>query len=317
MRYETVRASGLLFIADPHLADTPPGQRLPGYREQILHKVELCLARARELDLCPVLLGDLFHWPRDNSNQLLVALIDLLRPQRPFALVGNHDKYQARLTSDVSLAVLQAAGVLRLLDEPGPQFVLETPSGRALVGASPDGARLPARFDRDPDTPDTVLWLTHHNLRFPDFLEGTHRLREIPGVDLVVNGHIHRPQPTVTTGATTWVNPGNITRLTFSRHSLERIPAAHLWRPGMAQPERWDIPHLPFYEVFPDQPFPTDEAAPDAPSRFLQGLERLAWRRTHEGIGLKQFLQDNLNPDAPEHDLIWELYEEVTRDDRT
>jgi hypothetical protein len=48
-------------------------------------------------------------------------------------------------------------------------------------------------------------------------------------------------------------------------------------------------------------------------SRFLEGLERLAWKRTREGAGLRQFLQANLNPESPETGIVWELYEEVIR----
>ena len=307
-----IAAAGLLIIGDPHLADTPPGQRLPGFREQILAKIAAALKVARERDLVPVVLGDLFHWPRENSNTLLVALIELFAESRPFVLVGNHDKYQARLTRDVSLSVLEAAGVVRVMAEPGPQFLLKTPAGTALVGASPDAAPIPRRFPRVKPGPDTVVWLTHHGIRFPEFADRSQDIREIPGIDWVINGHIHRPQPTVRAGATVWANPGNVTRLTFARRTMQRRPAAFVWRPGDTELSRVELPHLPFAEVFPDQEFPPEEAEDEGKSRFLQGLERLAWRRTREGMGLRQFLQANLNPDRPETRLVCELYEEVT-----
>ncbi len=309
-----LKGQGLLFIGDPHIAANPPGQRLEGYQDQVLAKIRACLDRAVVLSMVPVFLGDLFHWPRENPNQLLVALIELFRPHRPFVLVGNHDKYQARLTPDVSLSVLQAAGVVRALAEPGPAFVLDAEGARCLVGASPDATPLPSRFPREPGGPETVLWISHHGIAFPDFLDRAQRLREIPGVDFVVNGHIHRPQPTVVVGGTTWANPGNITRLTFTRRSQARRPAAAIWTPGCADLARWEIPHLPFEAVFPDQEFPPEEAEAQGESLFIQGLERLAWRRTREGVGLKQFLSVNLNPDRPETGLIWDLYQEVTGD---
>ncbi|MGE4503993.1 MAG: exonuclease SbcCD subunit D [Desulfovibrionaceae bacterium] len=311
MSLPEITARGLFLIADPHVADAAPGQRLPGYREQIMDKLRRCLDRAAETGMVPVFLGDLFHWPRDNSNSLLVELIELFRPSLPWVLVGNHDKYQARFTDDVSLAVLGAAGAVRLMHEAGPQFVLQTTEGRALVCASPDGFKLPAMFTRDETTPEKVLWLSHHNIQFPEFPDKAQRIKEIPGVDWVINGHIHRPQPTVRKGGTTWANPGNITRLTFSRRSLERRPAAHAWTFGCEELERWEVEHLAFYEVFPRQDFPPEEDEAKAESRFLEGLERLAWRRTQEGTGLKQFLQANLNPERPETELIWKLYEEV------
>jgi DNA repair exonuclease SbcCD nuclease subunit len=316
MSVETIRASGLFLIADPHLADLPPGQRLDGYLEQIMIKLAACLDRARELGMVPVLLGDLFHRPRDNSNKMLVELIRLFGSRTGadtvWALVGNHDKYQSRFTEDVTIAVLEAAGVVRLMKDEGPQFILETGTARTLVCASPDGSPLPRAYERAEDDPDTVVWLTHHNIRFPEFDDRAYAIRELPGIDWLINGHIHRPQPTVRAGQTTWANPGNITRLTFTRRSMERRPAAAIWTPGCDELERWEVPYLPFDQVFPDQELPPEVQETQGESSFISGLERLAWKRTHEGMGLRQFLQENLSRETPEGALIWELYEEVT-----
>ena len=315
MSLEHVRAKGLFLVANPHLADHPPGQRLEGYLDQILAKLTACLERADELSMAPVLLGDLFHWPRDNSNRMLVELIRLFGgrtgDRTVHILVGNHDKYQSRFTDDVSLAVLETAGVVRLMKEEGPQFVLDTDDGPVLVCASPDGSPLPKSYERGEDDPETVIWLTHHNIRFPEFIDKAYSIKELPGIDWVINGHIHRPQPTVTKGRTTWANPGNITRLTFTRRSMAREPAAAIWTPGCAELEKWVIPHLAFDQVFPDQELPPEEQELEGESNFIKGLERLAWQRTHEGTGLKQFLTENLSSETPEGKLIWELYEEV------
>ncbi|MBU1248334.1 MAG: metallophosphoesterase [Proteobacteria bacterium] len=314
MSLPVIQAKGLFLIGDPHVADSSPGQRLPGYCEQIMGKLRACLDRAEETGMVPVILGDLFHWPRDNSNSLIVELIELFRKVRPWVLVGNHDKYQARLTTDVSMAVLVSAGVVRLMQTAGPQFELQTPEGSVLICATPDGSKLPSLFQRDDQSPEKVIWLAHHNIRFSEFLDRAQRIKELPGVDWLINGHIHRPQPTVTTGQTTWANPGNITRLTFSRRSKEREPAAAIWTWGCEDLARWVVPHLPFYDVFPNQDFPPEQEAQDRESLFMEGLERLAWRRTQEGTGLKEFLQINLNPELPESRLIWELYQEVVRE---
>ncbi|WP_051261917.1 metallophosphoesterase family protein [Desulfovibrio inopinatus] len=305
-----IHTSGFFFIADAHLAGRPPGQRLEGYQEQILAKVEACLIEAAKRDMLPVFLGDLFHWPRENPNNLLVALIALFRDYTPYVLVGNHDKYEARLTTDVSLAVLEEAGVVHVMKEAGPVLRAHMPGANVVLGASPDGTPLPTHYDKEED--ETVVWISHHGIGFPDFRDRPIRISEIPGVDWVVNGHIHRPQPTETCGQTRWANPGNIVRLTFSQRSLKRIPAASYWVPGCDDIEHWPVPHLPFYDVFPDQDFPVEPEGQSSESRFLEGLERLAWKRTREGVGLRQFLQDNLTPETPETELIWNLYKEVT-----
>lgn len=317
MTVDTIRADGLLFIPDPHLADTPPGQRLEGYLDQIMSKLEACLDHAEAQNLVPVILGDLFHWPRDNSNKMLVDLISLFGRHRAtgkiWGLVGNHDKYQSRFTDDVSMAVLEAAGVLNVIKDDGPQFILETKEGNVLVGASPDGTPLPKGYERSEVDPETVIWLTHHNIRFPEFIDRAYSIKELPGIDWLVNGHIHRPQPTIKKGQTTWANPGNITRLTFTHRSMVREPAASIWRPGIDELELFVVPYLSFREVFPDQELPPEPeaGAGDGESDYVRGLERLAWQRTQEGLGLQQFLTDNVTKSTPEGELIWELYQEV------
>ncbi len=315
MTLSTVRGKGLFLIADPHLADTPPGQRLDGYLDQIMVKLEACLERADELGMAVVILGDLFHKPRDNSNKMLVELIRIFgaRPKdNPvWVLVGNHDKYQSRFTEDVTLAVLEAAGVVSLMKDAGQQFLLETDDGPVLVCASPDGTSLPKKYDRQPDDPKTVIWLTHHNIQFPEFIDRAYSIKELPGIDWLINGHIHRPQETIKKGQTTWANPGNITRLTFTRRSMDREPAAAIWTIGCEELEKWVVPFETFDVVFPDQDLPPEEHEIEGESNYVKGLERLAWQRTQEGTGLKQFLTDNVTRETQEGELIWELYEEV------
>ncbi len=309
-------AKGLLFLADPHFSAIPPGQRQEGYPRQVLDKVDAGLREAQRRDLVPVFLGDMFHWPRENPNSLLVTLISFFGHwsqcyRKPWVLVGNHDKYQARFTSDVSLAVLDAAGVINLMQEQGPQFILRCQGRTVLLGASPDFTPIPESFERGNE--DQVIWVTHHNLGFPDFLDKPLRIKDIPGVDWVVNGHIHRPQPTQIKGQTRWVNPGGLVRMQFTRFNLNRKPVAAIWTPECTDElERFELPVAPFAEIFPDQELPEGaESLKDRESQFVQGLKRLASRRTREGLGLKQFLEQNLETESPESELIWQLYEEV------
>ncbi|WP_027720508.1 metallophosphoesterase [Maridesulfovibrio zosterae] len=313
MSLDIVQGKGLFLIGDPHIASTPPGQRLGDFALDVLNKLEACFKQAAALDMVPLILGDLFHWPRDNGNSLLVDMIRVFRPYKPFVLVGNHDKYQARFTPDVSMAVLDAAGVIRLISDDGPAFELETPQGLVLVGGSPDGTKIPKGYDRKDGRYTKVVWVTHHNISFPDCKKLQHTIKEKSGIDWIINGHIHGPRESIIEGMTTWANPGNISRLIFSQFGLERKPQAGIWTPDGEDLDLWEIPHRDFYEVFPDQEFPLElEDAEAAESKFLQGLERLAWKRTHEGAGLKQFLEENIDPHEPESKLIWELYTEVT-----
>lgn len=305
--------NGILFIGDPHVAASPPGFRLDNYAQAILGKLAFCLDLAAADDYLPIVLGDLFHLPRNNPNHLLVELIELFRPVRPWVLVGNHDKHEARLTRDVSLAVLQAAGVILLMDKAGPVGSVKIGHDKVLIGASPDWTPLPDAVDKGDH--DFVLWLTHHDLNFPDYDCARLHLKALPGVDLVVNGHIHTPKPPQKRGDTTWCNPGGITRVSLSRYTHKITPSVTLWRPGCLDLETLTIPHRPLAEVFPAfidspdlAPLPLDE------SMFIRGLENLLIRKTSEGVGLKTFLEANLDSSDPVDNLIWNLYEEVVNE---
>ena len=306
----TVPYEGLLFIGDPHVCAFPPGFRLDDYRQTVLGKLEYCLDLAGTRRSLPIILGDLFHVPRDNPNALLVALMELFRPHRPWVLVGNHDKHEARLTPDVSLSVLAAAGVVRLLESPGPVASMLIAGKKVLLGASPDWTPIPRQVERGDH--DAVVWLTHHDLTFPGYESGRTALREVPGVDLVVNGHIHLPKVPQQVGQTLWLNPGSLVRISRSLPARDMHPVVTIWTPLPPSLEAVEVPHAPFDEVFP----PLDTAGEDLSgwvdqSMFIKGLENLAMRRTSEGIGLRTFLETNLDPQSSIDGIIWELYEEV------
>ena len=246
-----VHGKGLFFVADPHVADEPPFEREGAYCNQVLEKVRFCLRTACDLDLIPIFLGDMFHWPVDNSEAVLEELVAMFTPHRPWVLVGNHDKHlDARtITPDVSLMRLETRGAIRLIHRPGPVFRLKTTDETVLLGASPDGYPLPSSFTGTEN--ETVIWIGHHNVAFADFRDKPVPIREIPGVHWMVNGHIHRPQPSEIRGMTRWVNPGNITRLTLTTYTMKRKPTATIWRPGCDDLERVIIPHLPIEDIFP------------------------------------------------------------------
>lgn len=309
------RYAGLLFIGDPHVAASPPGYRLDDYTQAILGKLAVSLEIAQEHNLLPIILGDLFHLPRNNPNSLLVALIELFRSSHPFVLVGNHDKHEARLTRDVSLAVIDAAMVIRLIDRPGPVCSLKVADCRVLLGASPDWTPLPRQVDRRAH--DVVIWLTHHDLGFPGYDAARVPLKEIPGVDMVVNGHVHTPKPPRHCGDTVWFNPGGIARLTLSPHTRDLTPSAFIWRPPNRELVPVPLPHRSFTEIFPELTGQNEQDSEQDPeSLFIKGLENLLIRKTTEGVGLKAFLEANLIPDDTVDKYIWGLYEEVMHEEK-
>src|SRR5882757_4789520 len=107
---------GLLFIGDPHLSSRAPGFRKDDYPATILEKLRWSLDYARENQLRPILLGDLFDFPRDNANWLIVRLLPLLEDET-LAIYGNHDCKENTLDENDTLSILVHANKIKLLDE--------------------------------------------------------------------------------------------------------------------------------------------------------------------------------------------------------
>jgi predicted phosphodiesterase len=308
---------GLLCIGDPHLASRAPGFRKDDYSRTILGKLQWALNYAESERLLPLLLGDVFHWPRDNANWLIVELLDLFRIP-VLAVSGNHDCNEDRLTDDDTLAVLCAAGRLQLLDRYGPWRgkINGTP---VAVGGTSWGQAFPDQLDRGElfgeDGPGLVFWLAHHDILFPGYEEmGRIKCREIGGIDVVINGHIHRPLKDVVCGGTAWLNPGNISRVTRSDGTRERKPA--ILRIDVAN-GKWtrqiiELPHQSFEEVF--HPAVASDTVELGDSLFIRGLKELQSFRT-PGEGLREFLDKNLDQFEPAVAMeIRTLAEEVLAD---
>jgi DNA repair exonuclease SbcCD nuclease subunit len=311
---------GLLLIGDPHLEGRTPGFRRDDYANVVLEKLAWCLEYAATHRLLPAILGDLFDKPRDNPNWILVRLLAMLN-REVIGLYGNHDvHYNPQLTDDDSLSVLVKSGRLRLLTEESPWS--GTINGRqVIVGGSSYRQELPRSYRWPPDGNDCeegrplVIWLTHHDIMIPGYDEGRIRPREIPGIDLVINGHIHRRLEEVPTGGTRWLTPGNISRRTRSEASRNHVPS--VLRIDIAA-DRCDmsyveVPHRPFDEVF-HEAIAQAEAA-EGPSAFVTGLAELQARRTSSGAGLMEFLEQNVVqfPPGVSHEIM-NLAREVMSD---
>jgi predicted phosphodiesterase len=304
---------GLLFIGDPHLASRAPGFRRDEYPRTVLDKLRWAMAYAAGNRLMPVLLGDLFDFPRDNANWLLVELLGLFA-DGILAVFGNHDCKEDTLGENDTLSVLVAAGRVTLLNCERP-WVGAINGATIVLGGSCWGQKLPRSFDRSglpPDRPAFVFWLAHHDLRFPGYDAGRSDCREIPGVDAVINGHIHRCLENVTSGKTVWMNPGNIARVARGDACRDHIPGVLRVDVGAAgwSHERVTVPHSPYDDVFhPEIQSPGTESGQ---SLFIRELAALQAVRTASGAGLAAFLDANLPQfDAPVAAEIRALASEV------
>jgi hypothetical protein len=180
----------------------------------------------------------------------------MLDPTGAVGIYGNHDCSGDTLGDADALARLVRRSRLTLLDERST-WSGELGGRRAVIGGTPWGRPIPEAFDRDglegqPAT-ELVLWLVHADLLLPGRTDGI-ELHEIPGVDLVVNGHVHSRLPLAKIGATTWCNPGSISRYSGSSTARCREPAA--LRVDVSQqgfePSWIAVPHSPATEVFPN-----------------------------------------------------------------
>lgn len=285
---------GVLFIGDPHLASRAVGFRKDDYGRAVLEKVKWCLALAQSQSLIPVFLGDMFHHPRDNANWLVGELLEHYSRQLVLGIYGNHDCREDALGQDDSLDLLVSAGHFRLLTPTHPWRMSVDDQQVAICG-------IPWRQKLDFDLPwlpedDYRILITHHDLNFPGYESSSYfRPKEIEGLDLVVNGHIHRSLGETSTGRTTWVNPGNISRVARSDSFRAFVPRVLLLsrREGEWQRSYVDVPHQPFDDVFYEAVIGAE--AETLQSDFVKGLAELQALKTESGAGLQAFLDLNVD----------------------
>jgi DNA repair exonuclease SbcCD nuclease subunit len=292
---------GLLFIGDPHLASRVPGHRKDDYPRRILEKLRWCLDYAEQERLLPCLLGDLFHVPRDNATWLVGELCELLVGREIIGIYGNHDCRENALCEDDTLSVLVKARLIRIVSERA--FWRGIVNGQdTIVGGTSWGEHPPSVTDVFWDGVSQqalVFWMMHHDVRLPGYEQiGTLDPHEIPGIHVVVNGHIHTRLDNVQKGRTLWVTPGNISRV--ARNKKEHTPA--VLRADVDGPRYSlcyvEVPHEPFADVFHDEARPSDMDRDD--SEFIKGLKELQTRKTATGEGLTEFLEKNLDQFQPE-----------------
>jgi predicted phosphodiesterase len=304
--------NGILCIGDPHVTSKVPGFRKDDYCQAILTKLEFCLNLAEKEKLLPVILGDLFHWPRDNATRLLTQLMRLFDNRFVLSVTGNHDTTELTLQDDDSLAVLAAAGKIYLLDQNGPWtgLVNHVPT---TIGGTLWSDKLPRTFTSSPN--HFVTWISHHNICFASQDQIGVKPHEILGINLIVNGHIHKPMPDEVHGMTTWLNPGNISRVQRSEGVRNAKPAVLKITPTSITEfikETIEVPHKSFDEVFYPMLENTPLEALSDGSLFIQGLEDLSSLRTAGGVGLVTFINNNINLFEKEvADVILNLVKEV------
>lgn len=259
---------GFLFIGDPHLCGYNPGKRLDDYQNAILDKLEQAAAIATEQKLVPVMLGDLFHRPNENSLRLFSRLTDISRrfPILPQTLEGNHDKVETRLTEADALALMHKTGVVNVITQAGLVNEYDFEGQVVRLYAVPYGAEIPAELPEEEGVVNIII--THHELNFSGAHVGCKPLSVIKGCKMLVNGHLHKTLPSFTCGETRAHNPGNIARLTLDVR--DAVPSVWSWLPSSGDYELTRHPLRYVAEVFNLTGEHVEAAKPKASVKVLE-----------------------------------------------
>ena len=237
-------ADGFLFVGDPHLTSYKPGRRTESEHlimDITVDKFEQAVDIANERNLVIVILGDLFDKAKDSKAKLMTLLFRALRKARHpvLCMPGNHDLLATDVTEDTAIAVVEATGLIRLMHRSNAvNATFEFKGKRVALGATlHDDAILNSVVGLDnTEGADAVVWITHHDIAFDGAYPGSLDPHAIDGCVLVVNGHMHRTQPSIYILPTWWVNPGNIFRQTIA--DAKHVPAVWSWHVGEDTPER-------------------------------------------------------------------------------
>lgn len=220
--------NGILFVGDPHLWSKRPSKRNDAdFADTVLNKISQAVNIALENNLYLIFLGDLFHSSDENDLKIITKLIRVLMPisGKCATVEGNHELSQTSISDDVALSILKEAGIIKVYETNDIQEVISVQDKKITIGSTPYGHKIPKKIKSNKS--DYTIWLTHANLDFGDCYPGVIKVEEIEGVNMLVNGHIHKEKQPLKVGNMLSFNPGNITRLSLD--CLEHEPAVWGW----------------------------------------------------------------------------------------
>ena len=224
-------AAGFLFIGDPHLCSTRVGRRIDAPAVSTLDNLKQAAEICKTKNLIPICLGDLFHHSDDSKLWMMNRFSRIAKtfPLPMVVLGGNHDMAQTSLSEDDALDLLGVTGVIQVISRSGLVGIYIIGDKKVALSAWLHEDEIPDELER-PAGVDVHIVITHHDMAFGGSYPGALPLKEIKGVDMLVNGHMHKTAPSVTIGQTTLHNPGNINRLSVD--VIDHEEAVWAWVPA-------------------------------------------------------------------------------------
>lgn len=323
---ETAKTTqGLVFIGDPHVWSHKPGRRRDtDYLGTILNKIIWIAQYCNQHNLYPIILGDLLDDSQDNDLHMMSRLVDALQhfENKPLVLVGNHDISEKTLTPGTVLHLLHHTGQIEAIIQNGPHCIIPIDNGTGLqnilLGGTPYGEAIPLSLQKwsglvgettheeiqEHLGVDRVVWITHEDLAFDSSYPNSVALHPIMGVDISVNGHMHRTQKPVQKGKTAWYNPGNINRLTIDL--IDQPPKIWVYRADGQMEVGADGLEVPLIEGV---------AVPHVAGPEILSLEgRIS---TMEQNAVSSDDVDNVEQDNQDEGLLSKFVQHMKNDERT
>ena len=286
---EFKKYNGFLFVGDPHLTIYKREKRNDiNFANTVLDKINQAVDIALKENLYLVFLGDLFDSSKEQNINILTKLTRILKKLKhpPVTAEGNHEKTETKLSDDVALKLIQESETTYVIEKNSLWGKFNFNGKVVYLGATPYGEKIPDEVTLPKGEEDgMIVWLTHDNLDFGDTYPGVIPLKEIKGVSMLVNGHIHQTRKSQNKGSMRAHNPGNITRLSID--CKDHVPSVWRWIPEQGL----DLVQIPLkYEKEAFSMLGLQINVPDEKSKVA---DLLSVQQTSQFVQKMQELQEN------------------------
>ena len=243
-------------LGDLQLTNKGPERRIDDYWMTLQMKLTQALEIFAEKECdCVLQVGDFFDSPT-VANKVEAVIIQLFHhfrrygQDRALCVYGQHDisGHSKYTLPNSPLAVLQAAGVIKILDD-NPVLVGEEDNTICIYGAS-FGESIPEPYEDSYNILVTHRMIGDRPLWPGQELVGPRVfLRKHPGYNLIVCGDYHFRFIETWNGRTI-INPGAIVRKTISKFDLEHKPAVVIFDTDTSELEIIELSVQPPEKVF-------------------------------------------------------------------